>query len=89
MRYRQDGAGRRLTEQPEQPQEQPWHCAVLLLARALPRDRSGRGGHFCQDTMGVRGLLSSPSGRPAPVGILGRWDTESDVSPAVTSAAGG
>lgn len=38
---------------------------------------------------GVRGLLSSPSGRPAPVGILGRSDTESDVSPAVTSAAGG
>lgn len=29
---------------------------------------------------GVRGLLSSPSGRPAPVGILGRWDTESELA---------
>lgn len=46
------GAGLKLTEQPEQqPQEQPWHCAVLLLVRALPRDRSGRRGHFCLDTM--------------------------------------
>lgn len=37
---------------------------------------------------GVRGLLSIPSGRPAPVGILGLWDTKSDIRPAVILAAG-
>lgn len=55
-----------------------------FAAGPLPARRPLLSGH-----KGVRGPLSIPSGRPAPVGILGLWDTESDISPAVTLAAGG
>lgn len=52
MRYRQDGAGCcGLAEQPEQPAARAAMALCSSLAcRALPRDRSGRGGHFCLDT---------------------------------------
>jgi hypothetical protein len=59
-------------------------CSPVLCRGTAPARRPLLSGH-----KGVRGLLSIPSGRPAPVGILGLWDTESDISLAVTLAAGG